>query len=288
MEDDFLTLRSLLQIISEQTNIHICVHDVSGILKVKALNLETKNSIHSKEFCSAAKKSPYGYRLCIKCKMLANKKAITNKVLFHSYCPYGLYEVVKPVTIEGKVQCIIYIGNIIFSEQVTSQKIHHACTITKSPENLLLSYMKKAQIVQSIDYFVELANFISKYIFMLYERNKLLKNDDDNQYHWAVSALKNYVDLYYNQNLSLRTVSKLYYINNKYIGRLFKKQTGMTFHEYLNKVRLDNAVSLLLNSKNSIVNIALKSGFQNVTYFNRLFREKFNIPPVKFRALNRS
>lgn len=288
MAENYETLANLLQLFSRHTSAHVCIHDVSGILKSTALNLDFNNQIHSKAFCTAAKSSPKGYRMCIGCKIHANKKAAARRTMFSGYCPYGLYEIVKPVIIEGKLQCIIYIGNLILNYDETVKKIHRTCIITKAPEEDLLFHTKEAQPAASTDYYVQFAHLIDSYIRLLYEHDKAYNCREDFPYHWAVSALQNYIHINYNQNLSLQSVSKLYFINDKYIGRIFKKQLGLTFHEYLNMVRLNNAAGLLTGTHKKIITVAMDSGFQNVTYFNRLFLKKYGMPPAKYRRLHRN
>jgi len=72
-------------------------------------------------------------------------------------------------------------------------------------------------------------------------------------------------------------------MNDKYLGRLFRKQLGQTFHEYLNAVRIKRAEELLMLPAKSIISIALDCGFQNVTYFNRIFARQHRMSPTQYR-----
>ncbi|MGF7145887.1 AraC-like DNA-binding protein/ligand-binding sensor protein [Anaerotaenia torta] len=286
MMERYETLTDLLRLLSGYTKAHVCVHDVSGILKSRNLNLDFNNQIHSKPFCTAAKSSPKGYRMCTWCKIYANRKASLCQTMFYDHCPYGLFEIVKPVIIDGKLQCIIYIGNLICDYEETIRKIHRTCMITKvNPQDLLL-LVKDAQPILSPDYYLQFASLIDSYIRLLNTHMKDYESSEGLPCHWAVSALQNYIHSNYSQGLSLQSVSKLYFINDKYIGRVFKKQMGYTFHEYLNKVRLEHAVKLLTHTSNKIITIALDCGFQNVTYFNRSFLKQYGLPPVKYRQMH--
>lgn len=282
MQNVYEPLQSLIESISEKTKAHVCIHDISGILKNNSLNLDFANQRHSKGFCSAAKTSPKGFKACIGCKMRANQKAIIGQRMFCGYCYYGLYEVVKPVVINNKTQCIIYIGNLVYDYDKLSRRIHQACEETEAPENKILSHLSECQTITSDTHYIKLANIIDSYIRLLYEYDKE-HNNGKKPVHWAVSTLKNYIEANFTDNITLENASNLYFINSKYIGRLFKKQTGYTFHEYLNKVRLDHAVALLLNTNESIIYVAMHSGFQNVTYFNRVFLKRYNMTPNQYR-----
>lgn len=63
-----------------------------------------------------------------------------------------------------------------------------------------------------------------------------------------------------------------------------KKEYGMTFVEILHEIRIKTACELLLNSKTSIDYIILEVGYDNKTYFYKLFRRKFSMSPKQFRA----
>lgn len=57
----------------------------------------------------------------------------------------------------------------------------------------------------------------------------------------------------------------------------------MPFTAYLNDYRLTMASRLLLSSEDSVLTIAGDTGFNNLSYFNRIFKEKFGITPREFR-----
>ena len=60
-----------------------------------------------------AKSTERGYRLCLRCKKLANTKAVAHKKPFCGHCLYGLYEAAMPVIIGESVAAVVYVGNAI-------------------------------------------------------------------------------------------------------------------------------------------------------------------------------
>jgi AraC-like DNA-binding protein len=66
-------------------------------------------------------------------------------------------------------------------------------------------------------------------------------------------------------------------------GRFFKRHTGNTFKEVLNEVRLGNASRMLIDTSRSVNEIAYNCGFNNLSYFNRLFKLKKHCTPKEFR-----
>ena len=61
--------------------------------------------------------------------------------------------------------------------------------------------------------------------------------------------------------------------------KYFKQYAGMPFIQYLNDYRLTRAGEYLKMTEENVTQIALKCGFENLSYFNRLFRRKFGVTP---------
>ncbi|QSF46208.1 GH39 family glycosyl hydrolase [Paenibacillus tianjinensis] len=87
----------------------------------------------------------------------------------------------------------------------------------------------------------------------------------------------------YRQPLTLNEVAEQHYVSVPYLSKSFKKETGMTFSEYLNQIRLDHAMAHLLYTDQPITRIALDSGFPSLTAFNRVFREAYQLTPSQYR-----
>ena len=68
--------------------------------------------------------------------------------------------------------------------------------------------------------------------------------------------------------------------------KFFKNTFGQPFTAYLNDYRLTMASRMLLASEDSILAIAAESGFENLSYFNRRFRDKFGMTPGEYRKKN--
>lgn len=82
----------------------------------------------------------------------------------------------------------------------------------------------------------------------------------------------------------MRGLSKIYYLNENYLGRLYKRQTGKSFSAYLNEIRLEKACALLRETDDPVIAVALATGFNNVTYFNRIFKRHMGVTPTAYRA----
>ena len=83
--------------------------------------------------------------------------------------------------------------------------------------------------------------------------------------------------------IDLNNVAKAMHVSTFYFCKTFKKATGLTFTEYLGRVRIEKAKTLLLNLHLRISEIAYEVGFQSLTHFNRVFRQITGEAPTAFR-----
>lgn len=83
--------------------------------------------------------------------------------------------------------------------------------------------------------------------------------------------------------IDLENVANAMHVSTFYFCKVFKKATGLTFTNYLSRVRIEKAKTLLLNPHLRISEIAYNVGFQSLTHFNRLFRQIAGESPTAFR-----
>jgi AraC-like DNA-binding protein/ligand-binding sensor protein len=86
------------------------------------------------------------------------------------------------------------------------------------------------------------------------------------------------------RDVSLAEVAKAVNTSTFYFCKLFKKATGLTFTDYLSRVRIEKAKNLLLNPNLRISEIAYEVGFQSLTHFNRIFRKLTGQSPSAYRS----
>ena len=136
-------------------------------------------------------------------------------------------------------------------------------------------------------------NIVYKPIFILPDLITLLnsiwgdcqKNLDTkcNIYNLHVKKAINYMDGRYNEEISLSDISEYLNINKSYFCSIFKTETGKTFTQYLNEVRIEKSKHMLKENHGSILDIALAVGFNNQNYFNIMFKKYTQSTPLEFK-----
>jgi two-component system response regulator YesN len=87
----------------------------------------------------------------------------------------------------------------------------------------------------------------------------------------------------YHENLTLQIVAEHVYVTPVWLSKLFKKELGINFLEYLTDVRLNKAVQLLMDLNFKVYQVSHHIGYQDPVYFTRLFKKKFGCTPQEFR-----
>ena len=100
---------------------------------------------------------------------------------------------------------------------------------------------------------------------------------------WIVfEEITEYIKDHY-ASITIQDLVHTFHFQEDYFNRLIKSKAGMTYSEYVQKIRLDKAEQLLISSKLSIDEIAVAVGYNNKGYFYKLFQERFGMTPYRFR-----
>ncbi|WP_055665792.1 helix-turn-helix domain-containing protein [Desnuesiella massiliensis] len=102
-------------------------------------------------------------------------------------------------------------------------------------------------------------------------------------YSYYVKKAIDYINNNYTKPITLCQLSNYLNINRCYFCSIFKKETGKTFSQFLNELRIEKSKHLLLEQNSSILDIALSVGFNNQNYYTILFKKLNNITPFEFR-----
>jgi AraC-like DNA-binding protein len=98
-----------------------------------------------------------------------------------------------------------------------------------------------------------------------------------------VVRVSRYILSHLNRKLSLEKLARIGEINKSYLSRLFHRETGQTVSAYIREKRITEARWLLTHGEQSITNIALELGFEDVNYFSRCFAKETGVPPSEYR-----
>lgn len=127
--------------------------------------------------------------------------------------------------------------------------------------------------------------------FLFYKYNLVTKNSSKKEISTEteekIKNILNYIHTHYFENISIEDLSQISSFSEYHFMKFFKKHIGMTSIEYINNYRLEKASALLSSTDKSIMEISLDVGFNSVSYFNKLFKNKYKLTPKEFRIVEK-
>ncbi|TAH67357.1 MAG: response regulator [Anaerolineaceae bacterium] len=99
----------------------------------------------------------------------------------------------------------------------------------------------------------------------------------------SVETIKKYIRNHINEELTRKTLASKVYLSPDYLSHVFREKTGQSLSSFILSERIKKAKDLLLFSKMSIRDIAINTGFSNISYFSRQFKNQTGKTPQEFR-----
>lgn len=119
-------------------------------------------------------------------------------------------------------------------------------------------------------------------VVLLLSHRKVNMNQVQTQF---VETAMSYVNAHYAEyELCATSLAQYAGVSSPYLGKLFKQQTGKSIPEYINEVRLTKAAQWLRTSDFSVQEIAERTGYQNYSYFFKLFKQQYGVTPKNYQS----
>lgn len=98
-----------------------------------------------------------------------------------------------------------------------------------------------------------------------------------------LKTILKYVEEHYAEPITIDDMAAITFYSKSHFMKFFKNHMGTGFIEYLNDYRLTMAARLLVTTAAPVIEAAALTGFDNLSYFNRLFKRKYNQTPGQYR-----
>jgi two-component system response regulator YesN len=99
-----------------------------------------------------------------------------------------------------------------------------------------------------------------------------------------VKQIVDFIDRHYRDNLKLDVLAEVFNYNPGYMGKLFKRRIGVSFHAYMDRIRIERAIELLKEGC-KVQQAAELVGYSNVDYFYAKFKKYKDVPPSSYKSL---
>lgn len=153
-------------------------------------------------------------------------------------------------------------------------------------EAALLTLLKELELHDAASYPICVGLLLRIFLCLDTDYDIQLSSEMRRKMNWLLfQEITDYMNAHLN-DISIRRLVEEFHFQEDYFNRLFKKRTGLTYTEYLQRLRLERAEYLLRNTSMSIDDIAHEIGYHNKGYFYKIFTERHRITPAQFRKKN--
>ncbi len=108
--------------------------------------------------------------------------------------------------------------------------------------------------------------------------------DDRNNAFLAIRPAILFIEQNYSKKISQQEMAQLCHLSLSHFSRQFKKAVGASMVDYINRIRLKEAVRMLKTETTCIYEISAATGFSSVNYFNKVFKKRYGVSPRVYRA----
>jgi AraC-like DNA-binding protein len=201
-------------------------------------------------------------------------------------CFAGLCDSAVPVRVGDNLIAFLQTGQILMQEPTDKMFKHTTRQLLKWGTDVDLKTMEEAffhsRVVSKKQYesILRLLAIFAQHLSTL--SNQLLVKKETAESP-VITRARAFIAEHQNQDLSLAQVAQSVNMSAFYFCKTFKKATGITFTDYLARVRIEKVKNLLLNPHKRVSEAAYEAGFQSLSQFNRVFRKIAGESPTRYR-----
>jgi len=177
----------------------------------------------------------------------------------------------------------VYLSRVMTETEIKVQVIHNIVKLfnmleKKYPDKIadFPNYDAAIDRIKQSDSLEELMQTVMAYALTIADKIGITTTDN------IVKRVLAYMERNYVQDLKLEDIAKIFSYNSAYLGKVFKKITGNSFNDMLNKIRIENAKRLLLDTDLKVYQISERVGYSNTDYFYTKFRKYVGVSPKEF------
>ena len=167
-------------------------------------------------------------------------------------------------------------GHLIISPEIED-------AVKEQCEQLVEIYGAKKEESQSkITAQIKTKIILLQFILEMWEKGFIIENDKSGR-NTIEKEMISYIQQNFMEKISLKEFGEQFHLSEKYISRYFKEHFHITLSQYITHLRLEYAKQLLQDTDIPVTEIAMQSGYQNVSYFIRSFKKTYGMSPLKYR-----
>jgi len=258
-------------------------------LEISSINMEQEvprvRSKYTNPFCAILRRTS---RICGACLDVQRKPSGASASATQTVkCFAGLTSTSVPVKLEERVIAYLQTGQVFLRtpsgnrfKKIVTRLINWGMKVNLA--RLENAYFR-SPVVSPDRYraIVRLLEIFAEHLALIANQIGLQRSRGDSP---MITGAKDYVASRQSESITLEEIARALNVSKFHFCRKFKHATGLTFVDYLSRVRIEKAKILLHDKKMRITDIAYEVGFQSLTHFNRIFRKIVGHSPTEYRS----
>ena len=237
-------------------------------------------------FCALSACSPASAAACLDTENQLQRSVSRKLTQQQVYCYAGLTVVAVPILVAGQHVATLMSGQI-FRREPTERDFQ--IILKMLGDGLDPEWVKQARrayfdtpvlTAERFQATLQLLNVFAQYVTEFAGRQAIACSEPEPE---AVASAKQFVQAHVEEPITLDQVVDHVHVSRFYFCKLFKKATGMTLTEYVARVRVEKAKSLLVDPSLRISEVVFAAGFGSVPRFNSVFRQHTGMAPSEYR-----
>jgi len=251
---------------------------------IESFHLPHRKDPNENLFCALMAKSNHTCAACLQLQAKMEEEACMEPKTLK--CFAGLCDSSVPIRVGENLVAFLQTGQILSHTPTKKQFTTVTRSILKYGTDVNLKSLEDAwfqtRVVPKKQYesIVRLLSIFAQHLSSV--SNQLMVKEDSAEAPSITKARKFIAD-HHADELSLDEVAGTVNMSAFYFCKMFKKASGMTFTDYLARVRVEKVKNLLINPHKRISEAAFEAGFQSLSQFNRVFRRVAGEAPTSYR-----
>ncbi|MBI9013735.1 MAG: PocR ligand-binding domain-containing protein [Clostridiales bacterium] len=271
------------------------------------------------EFCEEVRKDKGLSRFCEKCDSRGGLEAARNQEAYIYVCHIGVVDFAIPIIVDGQYLGALMAGQVRLEDEQNQNKLERIVSkkyqidLEEYPDLKALHNKLHIMSLDKIESVAQMMYHIINYIVeeavlktKLNETNQKLTSlnemstktieklqdpieklnqaiDQSSAKSILLKPALDYIDEHFHEKIYLDDMAYRCNISPSYFSRIFKRELGLTYSSYINKMKVSKAKELLEETNLPIINISLDLGYDDCGYFIKIFKKNYGITPANYR-----
>ena len=227
-------------------------------------------------------------RTCAICLQAQERLSLAAANQVHTLtCSAGLCETAIPLRLAEQLVGYLQTGQVFLKRPTENQFEHVAARVACCGLEVARSQLRKAYFAarivprQKYESAVKMLSIFAQHLSQLGQQLVVFRANEEPP---VITRARAYIEEHHTERLRLVQVARAVCLSPFHFCKLFKRALGISFRQYLPRLRIETSKCLLLKSDLKITEIAFASGFESLAHFTRVFKKLVGKSPSAYRA----